>query len=207
MLAWLAHFIERRPRLHRAALAVWKVFPPRLAGFLKGLLTRNWIVGAVAVMIDDSVTPPQVLMVKHSYRREGVWGLPGGALEAIPGPVTDSPGVASGDDVIERALRREISEELGLEIKIIRLMRVDAVPFVKEEPGPYRLDFYFKCLPEQGFTALKQGLDRGSVHPRSPEISEIRMVPLTLLGGFDLYSSDTRFLKEVLPTIEPDLFQ
>jgi hypothetical protein len=34
-------------------------------------------------------------------------------------------------------------EELGIGIEAIELLRVDAVPFVAEEPGPYRLDFYY----------------------------------------------------------------
>ena len=58
---------------------------PRLAGFLKGRLARNWLVGAVAVMVDTDVVPPEILLVEHSYRRRGTWGLPGGSLESIPG--------------------------------------------------------------------------------------------------------------------------
>ncbi len=53
MFAWLTHFIEKHPSLHRISLSLWRLFPPRLAGFLKGQLARNWLVGAVAVLIDD----------------------------------------------------------------------------------------------------------------------------------------------------------
>jgi 8-oxo-dGTP pyrophosphatase MutT (NUDIX family) len=49
------------------------------------------------------------------------------------------------------SLRREIFEELGIEIDIVRLTKIDAVPYVPEESGPYRLDFYYRCLPKQGF--------------------------------------------------------
>jgi len=76
LLSWLAHFIERHPFLHRTSLAVWKHFPPRLAGFLRKLLTTRWAVGAVAVIIDEEVNPPEVLLVQHSYRTKGAWGLP-----------------------------------------------------------------------------------------------------------------------------------
>ena len=107
MFAWLAHFIEKHPWLHRAALAVWKLFPARLAGLLKGLLSRNWLVGAVAVLIDDATQPPEILIVEHSYRRKGAWGLPGGALESIEGDPKAPGHGASPDDVIEAALRRE----------------------------------------------------------------------------------------------------
>jgi len=59
----LAHFIERHHSLHRTALALWKHFPPRLAGFLRGILTTRWAVGAVAVIIDEDpadAQPPNV---------------------------------------------------------------------------------------------------------------------------------------------------
>jgi hypothetical protein len=42
-----------------------------MAGFLKGLLARNWLVGAVAVVLDADATPPEVLLVQHSYRHKG----------------------------------------------------------------------------------------------------------------------------------------
>jgi len=89
MFSPLAHFIERHPAIHRHALALWRLFPPRVAGFLKGVLARNWVVGAVAVMIDEESFPPRVLLVQHSYRPRGAWGLPGGALDSIDGDPTN----------------------------------------------------------------------------------------------------------------------
>jgi len=140
LLSWLAHFIERHPFLHRTSLAVWKHFPPRLAGFLRKLLTTRWAVGAVAVIIDEEVNPPEVLLVQHSYRTKGAWGLPGGSLESGLRNPLEPPREESPDDIIESSLRREVFEELGIEIEIVRLAKVDAVPYVPEEPGPYRLD-------------------------------------------------------------------
>lgn len=206
MFAWLARFIERHPRLHRGALFVWKRFPPRMAGFLRGLLTRNWMVGAVAVMIDENRAPPEVLLVQHSYRTKGTWGLPGGSLESVSGDPSAPGGDPSRDDVIETTLRREIWEEIGIGLEVGPLLRVDAIPYVEEEPGPYRLDFYFKCRPEGGFDALREGLRSGAVAPRSPEVKQIRLVPLTDLDKYDLYSSDRRFFRNDLPRLEPALF-
>ena len=206
MFAWLAHFIEKHPTLHRVSLSLWRLFPPRLAGFLKGQLARNWLVGAVAVIIDDITQPPEVLLVEHSYRRKGAWGLPGGALESIDGD-PNSPGhLASPDDVIEATLRREVLEELGIEIEVIRLLRVDAIPYIAEEPGPYRLDFYYHCLPGQGFSVLREGLASGKIKPTSPEIKQMRLVGLTDLEEYDLFSPDIRFLKDDLPRLEPNIF-
>ena len=205
MFTWLARFIERHPDLHRLSLLVWRLFPPRLAGFLKGLLARKWLVGAVAVMIDESTSPVEVLLVEHSYRAKGAWGLPGGSLESTPGDPARPRNDTLPDDVIESALRREISEELGIEITVISLLRIDAIPYVAEEPGPYRLDFYFRCTPRDGFAALRHGLNSGQTYPRSPEIKQVRLVPLTDLTKYDLFSTDVRFLTEDLPRLEPTL--
>ena len=203
MFTWIARFIERHPHLHRGALALWRLFPPRLAGFLKGVLARNWVVGAVAVMIDTDTSPAEILIVEHSYRPRGAWGLPGGALESIPGDPRVPRYDASPDDVIEAALRREVWEELGIEIDSIRLIRIDAIPYIAEEPGPYRLDFYFQCTPAPGFRALREGLESGEIKARSPEIRQMRLIPLTDVAKYDIFSSDARFLRDDLPRLEP----
>ena len=203
MFAWLARFIERNHRLHSFSLRVWRLFPPRLAGFLKGLLARKWLVGAVAVIIDENTSPMEVLLVEHSYRPRGAWGLPGGSLESTPGDPTKPHNDSASDDVIESALRREIMEELGIEITVMGLLRIDAIPYIAEEPGPYRLDFYFRCAPRDGFAALRHRMKSEQTRPSSPEIKQIRFVPLTELNKYDLFSSDVRFLTRDLPRVHP----
>lgn len=205
MLSRLIRWIEGHPLVHRASLAAWRAFPPRLAGFLKGMLARSWLVGAVAVMVDEEASPPEVLLVEHSYRPRGAWGLPGGALDSIPGDPRAPGAGASADDVIEATLRREVSEELGIGIRAVSLLRVDAVPYIPEEPGPYRLDFYFRCVPEQGFAALRAALASDALEPLSPEIRQMRMVPLTEIDDYDLFSADARLLRDDLPRLEPAL--
>jgi 8-oxo-dGTP pyrophosphatase MutT (NUDIX family) len=199
----ILQYIEHQSGLHRALLAVWQKFPPRLAGFLKGLLTRSWVLGAVAVMVDDTVTPARVLLVEHSYRRRGAWGLPGGSIDSIPGNPTRPHSEVSPDDVLEATLRREILEELGIEISDIRLIRVDAVPYVEEEPGPYRLTFYFLCRPAAGFSAVREELTTGKTQTHSPEVTHMRMVSLDELDDYDLFSTDARFLRQDLPRLFP----
>jgi len=203
MLTRVVHYIEHQAGLHRALLALWRRLPPRLAGLLKGLLTRSWVLGAVAVMVDDEVTPARVLLVEHSYRRRGAWGLPGGSMDSIPGDPTAPHSEVSPDDVLEATLSREIHEELGLEVVDIHMLRVDAVPYVEEEPGPYRLTFYFLCKPAAGFAALREGLSGSKVQACSPEITGIRMVALNELDDYDLFSTDARFLQQDLPRLVP----
>lgn len=77
--------------------------------------------------------------------------------------------------------------------------------YVTEEPGLYRLDFYFRCTPRLGFAALREDLASRQHRPRSPEISQLRLVPFTDLGHYDLFSADARFLNEDLPRLEPAL--
>jgi len=169
-----------------------------LAGFLRTLLTTRWAVGAVAVIIDEEVDPPEVLLVQHSYRTKGAWGLPGGSLESGLRNPWEPSKEESRDDIIEASLRREVFEELGIEIEIVRLTKIDAVPYVPEEPGPYRLDFYYRCLPKQGFSSLREGLGSGIIKPRSPEVRQIVLVPVSRLKEYDLYSSDARILSPLL---------
>ena len=199
------HYIESQQFIHRVLLRIWRLFPPRVAGFLKGLLARSWVLGAVAVMIDDTVQPAQVLLVEHSYRRHGAWGLPGGALDSIPGDPRHPRDDQSPDDVLEATLQREVQEELGIKVNIIRMLRTDAVPYVAEEPGPYRLTFYFLCKPAQGFKAFREGLESKEIRPHSPEVSSMELVPLNRLSDYDLFSPDRRLLLNNLPRLMPDL--
>lgn len=205
MLTKIIQYIEKQQVMHRLLLRIWRLFPPRLAGFLKGLLARSWVLGAVAVMIDDTVKPAQVLLVEHSYRRHGAWGLPGGALDSIPGDPVHPREDESPDDVLEATLQREVQEELGIEVKIIRMLRTDAVPYVAEEPGPYRLTFYFLCVPAEGFAAFREGLETNKIHPNSPEVSRMELVPLDRLADYDLFSPDRRLLLDSLYRLMPEL--
>ena len=205
MFAWLTRFIEHHPNLHRFALYIWRLFPPRVAGFLKGLLARSWVVGAIAVMIDENSSPPEVLLVEHSYRPKGAWGLPGGSLESTPGDPTRPSNTSSPDDVIQAALCKEMSEELGIAIRVNSLLRIDAIPYLPEEPGPFRLHFYFRCAPQDGFAIFRARLSSGHIRPRSPEIKNIRFVPLPELAKYDIFSTDLRFLNDDLPRLEPAL--
>jgi len=128
LLSWLAHFIERHPFLHQTSLAVWKHFPPRLAGVLRKLLTTRWAVGAVAVIIDEEVNPPEVLLVQHSYRTKGAWGLPGGSFESGLRSRWEPSTEESRDDIIESSLRREVFEELGCDSGSVRRMDRSTAP-------------------------------------------------------------------------------
>jgi ADP-ribose pyrophosphatase YjhB (NUDIX family) len=62
-------------------------------------------------MIDESTSPSEVLLVEHSYRAKGAWGLPGGSLESTPGDPAERQRQLARD-VIESALRKEVNSVL-----------------------------------------------------------------------------------------------
>jgi hypothetical protein len=106
---------------------------------------------------------------------------------------------------VQECLLARVGEELGIEIEILNLLRLDAVPYVPEEPGPYRLDFYYSCVPTRGFDALRDGIASGKIKPHSPEIKSLRMVPLSRLHEYDLFSCDRRLLCNHLPRMLPGI--
>src|SRR5690606_455623 len=75
----------------------------------------------------------RVLLARHTYpvgrSRHEVWALPGGAVEKF--------------ENIPQALRREIAQELHLDVTVERLLLVDT----SEAP---RLDFIFSCAIRGG---------------------------------------------------------
>ena len=69
----------------------------------------RFTVTAGAVIFNDQ---NQVLLLKHRFRSGSGWGLPGGFLEPCEQPVD--------------ALRRELREEIGLEVKDVELFAARA---------------------------------------------------------------------------------
>jgi 8-oxo-dGTP diphosphatase len=94
------------------------------------MLGYSFIVGAVAVIRDAD---GRVLLARHTYpvgrSRQEIWALPGGAVEKY--------------ESIPQALRRELAQELHLDIAVDRLLLVDT----SEAP---RLDFVFSCAIRAG---------------------------------------------------------
>jgi len=84
---------------------------------------------------------------------------------------------------------------------------MDAVPYVPEEPGPYRLDFYFLCLPKQEFSVLREGINNGRIQPRSPEIKSIRFVPMTSLRNMIFTPATRRCLLSIGLESHPNCIQ
>lgn len=92
---------------------------------------------AGAVIIDDS---GRVLLLKHRFRPGSGWGIPGGFIEAGEQP--------------EEALRRELLEEIDLELDFPRVL------LVRSLARPRQIEIIYSGRP------------RGTPEPQGMEIKE-----------------------------------
>ena len=84
--------------------AVWHRFPRKLRRWVMTVSHPRFSVTAGAIITDDR---GKVLLLKHRFRPGSGWGIPGGYI-------------AKGEGA-EDALRRELREEAGLELKNVKL--------------------------------------------------------------------------------------
>jgi mutator protein MutT len=78
---------------------VWRKLPARMRRWTMRVAHTRFTVTAGAVIFNDK---REVLLLKHRFRAGSGWGLPGGFME-------------HGEQPID-ALRRELREEIGLEV-------------------------------------------------------------------------------------------
>ena len=129
-------------RLHRFALRCYQRLP---------VLGRRWVVRTVApsytvgAMCIIERTDGALLFVRHSYRSR--WGVPGGRLNRREDPA--------------EAARREVWEEVGLEVELL------GEPAVVVDAVPQRVDLVYRARPVPG-------ADLAAVGPVSAEIAEVR---------------------------------
>ena len=83
---------------------VWRKLPARMRRLSMRLAHAHFTVTAGAVIFNDK---NEVLLLKHRFRAGSGWGLPGGFMETGEQP--------------EDALRRELREEIGLEIDDVKV--------------------------------------------------------------------------------------
>jgi 8-oxo-dGTP diphosphatase len=89
--------------------AIWRRAPRSIRRWTVRLSHPRFAVTAGAVITDAR---GRVLLLKHRFRPGTGWGMPGGFMEAGEQP--------------EEALRRELREEVGLEIEKLRLFTTRA---------------------------------------------------------------------------------
>lgn len=120
--------------LKRTFAALWRR-APKLARRLGVLLTESrFTVTVGAVMIDSR---NRVLLLRHRFRPGSGWGIPGGFMRPREQP--------------EEALRRELREEISLEIEGA------GVAFVRTLQKYRQVEIIFRCIPKG--TPIPQGFE------------------------------------------------
>ena len=107
--------------MKRILLQIWRIFPAWLQDILSRIIRPLFQVFVAAVMFDED---KKILLVKSTYKRFHLWGLPGGSLEYGEHP--------------EQAVIREVLEETGLKICIERFLLVNSW-------RPDRVGLYYLC--------------------------------------------------------------
>jgi 8-oxo-dGTP diphosphatase len=115
--------------------ALWRHAPKKLRRWSVRLFEPRFTVTAGAVITDER---GRVLLLKHVFRTGSGWGIPGGFIER--------------DEQPEEAVRRELREEVGLELESAE------IAFVRTLKRLSQVEIIFRCRP------------RGQPGPQSIEI-------------------------------------
>ena len=104
---------------------LWKLIPHGLRWRAIWSASPRFVVGAAGIVFNDR---DEVLLARHVFREERPWGPPGGIVH-------------NGEGLPE-ALRREVREETGLEVRVGPLVQVGV-----GTAWPH-LSFHFLCAIE-----------------------------------------------------------
>lgn len=107
--------------------AIWRGVPSRLRRWTLRASQSHFAVTAGAVITDDE---GRVLLLKHRFRPSPGWGIPGGFIEEGEQP--------------EAALRRELREEVELEVKDVKLLTTRAF----KEPKQVEIIFTARAIDD-----------------------------------------------------------
>lgn len=89
---------------------MWKISPALLRKYFVRLTQKTFTVSVGAIVVNDE---GKVLLLDHVLRPGSGWGIPGGFINEGEQP--------------EDAVKREVCEEIGLEIESVELLEVHTV--------------------------------------------------------------------------------
>src|SRR5574341_1741323 len=104
--------------------SLFRSLPSALRRRLVRVGQRQFTVTAGAFVFDDQ---DRILLLEHEFRPDSRWGIPGGFLNQGEQP--------------EEALRRELLEEVALEVADVQFL------FARTLPRPRQVEIYFACTP------------------------------------------------------------
>ena len=145
--------------LKRFLGSIFRFTPLPLRRLFSRAMNARFSATAGAVVIDER---GRLLLLKHVFRSGSGWGIPGGFIRAGEQP--------------EEAMRRELREEVGLE-----LGRAE-IAFIRTLKSTQQIEIIFCCRPE------------GQALPQSVEVERAAWFPLQALP--ETLSEDQRRLIE-----------
>jgi 8-oxo-dGTP diphosphatase len=113
-----SQIIQQHPWLIKSVYPFYRFLRPRYNAGVVGLVSNQ---------------QGEILLVEHVFHPQIPWGLPGGWTNRNEDPA--------------QAVQRELYEELGLEVEILR-------PLSIERTEPYHLDIAFLCEARSDITQL-----------------------------------------------------
>ncbi|MDX6558143.1 MAG: 8-oxo-dGTP diphosphatase [Blastocatellia bacterium] len=102
--------------------AIWRRLPSLVRRRLIRSGQRRFTVTAGAMIFDDQ---GRILLLEHVFRPDSGWGIPGGFLTKGEQP--------------DAALRRELREEIGIEVENVELL------FARALPTERQIEIYFRA--------------------------------------------------------------
>jgi ADP-ribose pyrophosphatase YjhB (NUDIX family) len=102
--------------------SIWRGLPGIARRRLVRMGQSRFTVTAGAMIFDDQ---DRILLLDHVFRPDGGWGIPGGFLTRGEQP--------------EAGLRRELKEEIGIEVADVEML------FARTLPGPRQIEIYFRA--------------------------------------------------------------
>jgi 8-oxo-dGTP diphosphatase len=142
--------------------AVWRHLPPRVRYRLTRIGQKRFTVTTAVAIFDDE---GRVLLLEHVFRPDSGWGLPGGFMSSGEQP--------------EAGVRREIREEIGIELEAVELL------FARSLGRLRQVEIYFRARAV------------GIPEPRSFEIKRAEWFTLNALPA-DLSSDQIRLIDQAV---------